>query len=138
MLAEGSTMSTIVRVATMVASAVALAGLVAIGAPSAAQATQLGRVGSMAHPNSLGCGYDGYVINGYPTYNHCGRGSVVIEVDHVFWQHKLCVHAARCLCHHHRATSVGPLSAPKPTDHTCTFTQPISIVGLEHGRRTPI
>lgn len=34
----------------------------------------------------LPCGYDGYQDNGQPFYNHCGKGHIVIEVDHFFWQ----------------------------------------------------
>lgn len=30
--------------------------------------------------------YDGYQDNGQPFYNHCGKGDIVIEVDHFFWQ----------------------------------------------------
>lgn len=32
------------------------------------------------------CGYNGYIDSSHqPVYTHCGTGSVVIEVDHFFW-----------------------------------------------------
>jgi hypothetical protein len=77
-------MSTVVRVATMVASAVAGPdGWRSVCAVGSSGRTTEPRTAA-AHANSLGCGYDGQV-NGSATYNHCGRGSVVIEVDHFFW-----------------------------------------------------
>lgn len=65
------------RLATAGAAGAALAMFML--APITAQATELGHT-------APDCGYDGY-INGQPMYTHCARhGSVVIEVDHLFWQ----------------------------------------------------
>jgi hypothetical protein len=76
---------------------------------------------------ALSCGYDGHV-NGRPTYNHCGRGSVVIKVDHLFWQHTYA-----CMPRGVHAIPQGNVSwaviGAEFDGHTCTYTEPVVVAG---------
>jgi hypothetical protein len=120
-------MSTILRVTTVGACAVAMTGLLAFAGPSAAQAAQTGSTGPTVHASSTDCGYDGYV-NGYATYRHCGRGSVVIEVDHFFWQTTYA-----CMPPGVYVIPQGNVSwaivGAEADGNRCALTQPTSIVG---------
>lgn len=82
---------------------------------------------SVARPARLACGYDGHV-NGRPTYNHCGRGSVVIEVDHLFWQHTYA-----CMPRGVHTIPQGDVSwaiiGAEFDGHTCTYTEPVVVAG---------
>lgn len=84
-------------------------------------------VTSVAGAAGLACGYDGHV-NGRPTYNHCGRGSVVIKVDHLFWQHTYA-----CMPRGVHAIPQGDVSwaiiGAEFDGHTCTYTEPVVVVG---------
>jgi Family of unknown function (DUF6355) len=120
-------MSSIARIATICAGIVAAVGLTAIGTPAMAEVTQSSPSQSSPRANSLGCGYDGRV-NGNPTYNHCGSGSVVIEVDHVFWQHNYAcmprgVHTIP------QGNSSWAIIGAEADGHTCNGPYPVSIVG---------
>jgi hypothetical protein len=82
---------------------------------------------TVTQESSLGCGYDGQV-NGRPTYNHCGVGSVVIEVDHFFWQHTYAcmpkgVHVIP------QGNSSWAIIGAEYDGHTCTYTQPVPVTG---------
>jgi hypothetical protein len=70
--------------------AAAIPALVGIGALVALSGPAAATPASTAHPAaaSLPCGYLAYKgsPNGEPRYNHCGRGDIVLEVDHWFWQ----------------------------------------------------
>lgn len=117
-------MSTMTRITTTTVGVV-LAGLLAAGAAPAAQAAD--SAGLAPGTSALDCGYDGYV-NGYATYNHCGTGGVVIEVDHFFWKHTYA-----CMPRGVYAIPQGNVSwaiiGAEADGHTCWWPQPISVVG---------
>jgi hypothetical protein len=120
-------MSASIRRVVRSACTVIFAGLFVMSLPLAAHGT--GPVGStfVVRASTPGCGYDGR-INGQPTYNHCGAGSVVIEVDHVFWQHTYAcmprgVHVIP------QGDSSWAIIGAEYDEHRCSYTQPISVVG---------
>jgi hypothetical protein len=120
-------MSILVRLAALGAGSVAIAGLVAVGSPQAAYGATTATPATVASHASPPCGYDGR-INGQPTYNHCGRGSVVIEVDHFFWQHTYAcmprgVHVIP------QGNSSWAIIGAEFDGHSCAYTQPVPVVG---------
>jgi hypothetical protein len=60
----------------------------ATAAPATAAPASTGPASAVQSAASLPCGYLAYKgsPNGEPRYNHCGRGDIVLEVDHWFWQ----------------------------------------------------
>lgn len=64
--------------------------LVGIGAVAALSGPAAATPAASARPAvaGLACGYLGYngSANDLPRYNHCGRGDIVLKVDHWFWQ----------------------------------------------------
>lgn len=110
-----------------VAVVLAVAGLWLLAAPQTASAATLSKPVPVVRQSSLGCGYDGQV-NGQPTYNHCGAGSVVIEVDHFFWQHTYAcmpkgVHVIP------QGDSRWAIIGAEYDGHSCAYTQPVSVNG---------
>lgn len=100
-----------------------------IGLPTVGQAATI-------HPDvrsaaaDVTCGYDGYDgSNGQqPLYNHCGHGSVVIEVDHLFWQ---TTYACMPAGTHEipQGDSQWRIVGAEYDGHTCNFRYPMPIVG---------
>jgi hypothetical protein len=120
-------MSTFVRFSSLLAGSVAMTGLVVGAVPVVAHGAVQAEHTVVTRASTPGCGYDGRV-NGEPTYRHCGTGSVVIEVDHVFWQHTYAcmppgVHTIP------QGTSSWAIDGADYDGHTCSYTVPISIVG---------
>ncbi|SRR6266568_6905747 len=118
-----SAMRCIIRSVGVTALVVAVSGGVVPGAHAATS-----RPSNVSpQSTSLGCGYDGHV-NSFATYNHCGRGSVVIEVDHLFWQHNYA-----CMPPGVNTIPQGNISwaviGAEADGNTCTWPYPISIVG---------
>jgi hypothetical protein len=119
--------SIFVRLATVGAAAFTTAGFWLLTAPQPANAVDLSAPAPVVRQSSVGCGYDGQV-NGRPTYNHCGVGSVVIEVDHFFWQHTYAcmpkgVHVIP------QGNSQWTIIGAEYDGHNCASTQPISVTG---------
>jgi hypothetical protein len=116
-----------IRVATLGVSSAAIAGVLALHMPLANQGDEQAPTEPAIHASVLGCGYDGEV-GGRPTYNHCGVGSVVIKVDHIFWQHTYA-----CMPRGVHTIPQGNVSwaidGAEYDGHTCTSGQPISVVG---------
>lgn len=113
---------------TTVVAACAIASLaLSIGLPAVAEASASPAVPDSPHIATLGCGYDGHV-NGRPTYNHCGAGSVVIEVSHLFWQHTYA-----CMPRGVHAIPQGDVSwaiiAASFDGNTCSTAYPTAIAG---------
>lgn len=104
-----------------------LMAVLSVSLSTDAHATTLTSMNNGERATSLGCGYDGYV-GGSATYNHCARGSVVIEVDHLFWQHNYA-----CMPPGVHAIPQGNISwaiiGAEADGNTCTWPYPISIVG---------
>lgn len=74
----------------------------------------------------LACGYLAY--KGSPTdqprYNHCGRGDIVLEVDHWFWQKTYdCV--APGVHYIDQGNSNFAIIGAEYDGHSCTFPGPI-------------
>jgi hypothetical protein len=70
-------------------AAALLLGTLGLGAATAIPATAgPARAATVEAAASTPCGYLAYKgsPNGEPRYNHCGRGDIVLEVDHWFWQ----------------------------------------------------
>lgn len=77
-------MSAFARLVTVGSAGATLTMLALV--PITAHATELDHAAPATQIAAPECGYDGY-INDQPMYNHCAHhGSVVIEVDHLFWQ----------------------------------------------------
>lgn len=116
-------MHTITQRAAAGVAAVGITGLLAFGAP-AAHGTET-TASATAHATAQPCGYDGRV-NGQPTYNHCGHGSVIIKVDHMFWQHTYA-----CMPRGVHAIPQGEVSwviiGAEFDGHTCTYTTPVAV-----------
>jgi hypothetical protein len=71
------------------AAAALLLGTLGLGAATATPATAAPAHATTVTPAaSTPCGYLAYKgsPNGEPRYNHCGRGDIVLEVDHWFLQ----------------------------------------------------
>lgn len=112
----------------LVAVVVGLAGVIGpLGTHTLAAHAEATHSSPVTQLSSLSCGYDGHV-NGRPTYNHCGRGSVVIEVDHLFWQHTYA-----CMPRGVHTIPQGNVSwaiiGAEFDGHTCTYTQPVVVAG---------
>lgn len=111
-------------------SAIAAAGIaslaISVGVPAMAQAT-LAPATDSPQAAAVACGYDGKV-NGRATYNHCGVGSVVIEVSHLFWQHTYA-----CMPRGVHAIPQGNVSwaitGASFDGHTCSSAYPVVVVG---------
>lgn len=119
-------MSTSVRHVLVGACGVAISGIVLLGTPQTAHSATSGTTIAAPH-DALGCGYDGYV-NGQPTYNHCGTESVVIEVDHIFWQYTYAcmprgVHVIP------QGGSSWAIIGAEYDGHSCLYTEPVPVVG---------
>lgn len=72
---------------TLIAAGLASLALAVVAPVSASAATNNAtEPAPMVATSHYQCGYDGYQGNGQPFYNHCGRGDIVIQVDHFFWQ----------------------------------------------------
>jgi hypothetical protein len=116
-----------VRSTALVAAGLATVGLGLMAAPRTADAAGLNKPGPAVLQSSLECGYDGRV-NGQPTYNHCGVGSVVIQVDHIFWQRTYA-----CMPRGARTIPQGnvkwAIDGAEYDGHTCTSRVPVSVVG---------
>jgi hypothetical protein len=120
-------MSKFVRFAAPVAAGLVSVGLCLVVAPQTADAAVISKAAPMVRQSSLGCGYDGQV-NGAPTYDHCGAGSVVIEVDHFFWQHTYA-----CMPKGIHVIPLGSSSwaiiGAEYDGHSCAYTQPVAVTG---------
>lgn len=74
------------RTIAAIAPVLAAAGaIVALAGPATAAPAAHAQPAAAA---GLACGYLAYngSANDLPRYNHCGRGDIVLKVDHWFWQ----------------------------------------------------
>jgi hypothetical protein len=107
--------------AAVVPALVCIGALVALSGPAVAAPA------STAHPAAgLACGYLAYKgsPNGEPRYNHCGKGAIVLEVDHWFWQKTYdCVEPG--VHYIDQGNSNYAIIGAEYDGHSCTFPGPV-------------
>ena len=109
----------IAAVATILA---ATGAVVALSGPATAATAAPAAPASAALP----CGYLAYKGSpiDQPRYNHCGRGDIVLEVDHWFWQKTYdCV--APGVHYIDQGNSNFAIIGAEYDGHSCTFTGPV-------------
>ena len=100
-----------------------------------AAALMLGSLGSiaavatpaLAAPAGYACGYDGYngTAAGLPLYNHCGRGDIVLKVNHWWFQTTYdCV--APGVHYIDQGNSSVSITGAEYDGHSCAFPGPVT------------
>jgi hypothetical protein len=112
--------------AALLLGTLGLTAAVAAPASAASASTNLAGGASAAQAAALPCGYLAY--KGSPTdqprYNHCGRGDIVLKVDHWFWQRTYdCV--APGVHYIDQGNSNFAIIGAEYDGHSCTFPGPV-------------
>ncbi|HEX3780317.1 MAG TPA: DUF6355 family natural product biosynthesis protein [Pseudonocardiaceae bacterium] len=105
--------------ATIAAAAIVLGALGTVAAVTPATASPSAAAG-------YACGYDGYngSANDLPLYNHCGRGDIVLKVNHWWFQTTYdCVEPG--VHYIDQGNSNLSITGAEYDGHSCTFPGPV-------------
>jgi hypothetical protein len=111
--------------AALLLGTLSLAAAAAPATAATASATSASAA-TMTASASTPCGYLAYKgsPNGEPRYNHCGKGAIVLEVDHWFWQKTYdCVEPG--VHYIDQGNSNYAIIGAEYDGHSCTFPGPV-------------